>query len=267
MKLRYDVHNKYHQFAMKSVITITSLIVFTLVWWIIAMSVNRSVLPTPYETFEALLDLIENGAREDRSLWSLIWSSISKLIEGFGLAFIIALPIGLLLGNFKLIREFFSPWIEVIRPIAPIAWAPIFVILFGATKGSIMVVFIGIFFPLLTSIIFGVQKIDRTLVDAAKTLGASDWQIFTKVLTPSTIPYVMNGIKTGLGVGWMCIIAAELYNTTLSGVGYYIKDMIDMSKYNYAFAGIVIVAILGLLTTGLAEYLSKIVSKRMGISV
>lgn len=269
MKLRYDVHNKYHRFAIRSAVTVASLIIFIYVWWIAAMLANKSVLPTPYRAFEALLHLIKDGdpVQKGRTLWSLIWLSILKLGKGFGLAFITALPIGLLLGNFKLFREFFSPWIEMMRPIAPIAWAPIFVILFTVGNGPIMVVFIGIFFPLLTNIIFGVQKIDRTLVDAARTLGASDWQIFTKVLAPSAVPYVMNGIKTGLGVGWMCIVAAELYNTTLSGIGYYIKFMIDCSRYDYAFAGIIVIGILGFLTTGLAECLSRVVSKRMGVDI
>jgi NitT/TauT family transport system permease protein len=130
-----------------------------------------------------------------------------------------------------------------------------------------MVVFIGIVFPLLTNVIFGVQKIDQVLIDAAKTLGATNLQIFTKVLVPSTIPYLMNGIKIGLGIGWMCIVAAELYNTTLGGIGYYVKFMIDNSSYDYAFAGIIIIAVLGLLTTGVAEYVSRRVSKRMGVDV
>ncbi|MBO6084713.1 MAG: ABC transporter permease subunit, partial [Candidatus Methanomethylophilaceae archaeon] len=93
----------------------------------------------------------------------------------------------------------------------------------------------------------------------------SNMQIFMKVLVPSTVPYLMNGIKVGLGIGWMCIVAAELYNTTLGGIGYYVKFMIDNSSYDYAFAGIIIIAILGLLTTGVAEYVSRRVSKRMGV--
>ena len=84
---------------------------------------------------------------------------------------------------------------------------------------------------------------------------------------PSTVPYLMNGIKVGLGIGWMCIVAAELYNTTLGGIGYYVKFMIDNSSYDYAFAGIIVIAVLGLLTTGVAEYVSKIVSRRMGVDV
>ena len=272
MEFRYDKHNKYHRFARSCIITVVSMIVLLWVWWVVSMIVQKSLdvnvspLATPQSAFAALFGLIQNGdPLEHRSLWSWVWASLSKFFKGFVLALVIALPVGLLMGNFTFMREFFTPWVEVIRPIAPIAWAPILVIIFQATNGSIMVVFIGIFFPLLTNIIFGVQKIDSKLIDAAKTLGASDAQIFVKVLVPSTIPYLMNGIKVGLGVGWMCIVAAELYNTTLSGIGYFVKFMIDNASYDYAFAGIIIIALLGLLTTGVAEYVSKVVSRRMGV--
>lgn len=274
MTFRYDKHNKYHRFARTALISAISLAVLLWVWWLASIVVksqldfNNSPLASPQDSFAALADLINNGdPMEHRSLWSWVWSSLEKFIKGFILALVIALPLGLLMGKFKFVKEFFSPWVEVIRPIAPIAWAPIFVIIFQATNGSIMVVFVGIFFPLLTNIIFGVEKIDKVLIDAAKTLGASDIQVFIKVLVPSTVPYLMNGVKVGLGVGWMCIVAAELYNTTLSGIGYYVKFMIDNSSYDYAFAGIIVIAILGLLTTGVAEYISRVVSKRMGMDV
>lgn len=274
MSFKYDKHNKYHRLARSTVITVISLFALLWVWWMVSVLVqkhldlNSSPLANPKDAFAALFELMREGDPiEHRSLWSWVWASLQKFIKGFILALVVALPVGLLMGNFQLVREFFTPWVEVLRPIAPIAWAPILVIIFQATNGSIMVVFIGIVFPLLTNVIFGVQKIEPVLVDAAKTLGASSLQIFMKVLVPSTIPYLMNGIKVGLGIGWMCIVAAELYNTSLGGIGYYVKFMIDNSSYDFAFAGIIIIAILGLLTTGVADYISRAVSKRMGVDV
>lgn len=274
MRLKYDRHNKYHRFARACLITALSLAALLWLWWLASVLIQKQLhfnsppLATPHDSFAALFDLIQNGDPiEHRSLWSWLWASLQKFLKGFLLALLVALPLGLLMGSFKLARDFFTPWVEVLRPIAPIAWAPIFVLIFQATNGSILVVFVGIFFPLLTNIVFGVQKMEPVLIDAAKTLGASDWQIFLKVLIPSTIPYLMNGIKVGLGIGWMCIVAAELYNTTLSGIGYFVKFMIDHSSYDYAFAGIILIAILGLLTTGVAEYVSRLVSRRMGLDV
>ena len=128
-----------------------------------------------------------------------------------------------------------------------------------------LIVFIGIFFPLLTNMIFGVQKIDHSLIDAAKTMGANQVQIFVKVIIPSSIPFLMNGIKIGLGIGWMCIVAAELYAPQLSGIGFYLSEQATAGFWPGAYAAIVVIAILGILTTGLAEYVHRFVSKRMGV--
>ena len=268
MDFKYDSHNKYHRFTRMVIVTVISLIVFVFLWWGVSIVVDNPAIPTPPATFEALIDLINNGdSVTGLSLGTFIWASLSKFIKGFLLALAVAVPMGLLLGNFKLMKEFVSPWIEVLRPIAPIAWAPVFILIFGYVNGATFVVFIGIFFPLLTNIIFGVSKIDRVLIDASKTLGASNLQIFTKVLIPSTIPYLMNGIKIGLGIGWMCIVAAELYASPLGGIGFYVANMITFGNFPAAFAGIIVISVLGLLTTGLAEYVSKVVSKRMGMDI
>ena len=266
MMFKYDEHNKRHRMARSTVIIAASLFAFLMVWWAISVIAKNPVIPDPWKTFDALFDLIANGdVITGKSLGDYLSASLSKFVQGFFLALIVSLPLGLLLGNFKILREFFSPWIEVLRPIAPIAWAPIFILLFGYISGATLVVFIGIFFPLLTNTIFGVSKIDPVLIDASKTLGASNAQIFTKVLVPSTVPYIMNGVKIGLGIGWMCIVAAELYATPLGGIGFYVANMITYGAFPQAFAGIIIIAILGLLTTGLAEFFSKRVSKLMGL--
>lgn len=263
---QYDKHNKYHRAGRTALLTVFSLTLFVIVWWVLAILVNTAAVPTPAKTFDALIKLINEGdPMTGLSLTYYIKSSMGTFLKGFGLAFLVALPLGLLLGTFATAREIATPIIEILRPIAPIAWAPIFLLAINYTVGPILVVTVGIFFPLLTNIIFGVTKIDHTLVDAAKTLGASGPQIFVKILIPSTIPYVMNGIKIGLGIGWMCIVAAEMFATNLAGVGFFVANMANFFRWPYAYAGIIVIAVLGLLTTGVAEYIHKLVSRRMGI--
>lgn len=264
--MNYDKHNKYHRFARSLIIAAISLTMFLWTWYMVSILSNSIAIPTPIETFDALVNFINNGDLITRqTAGQYISASLTRFLEGFFLAAVIAIPLGLLMGNFKTFRELMTPAFEVLRPIAPIAWAPIFIMIFKYQVGAVMVVFVGIFFPLLTNTIFGVQKIDKTLVDAAKTLGASNAQIFLKILVPSTIPYIMNGVKVGLGIGWMCIVAAELYANPLGGIGYYVATMVSNGAYPQAYAGLVIIAVLGLLTTGIAEYVHKTVSKRMGI--
>ena len=268
MSFVYDKHNKTHRRIRKVLIIIASLIIFVEIWWVLAIVAHTQAVPTPLLTWDALVDLYENGDTMTKlTLWDYISSSMSTFLKGFLLALVIALPVGLILGTFKTVNEFVNPMIEIIRPIAPIAWAPILMLAINYQTGPMLVVFIGIFFPLLTNIIFGVRKIEPNLIDAAETLGASSLQVFVKVLVPSTIPYLMNGIKIGLGIGWMCIVAAELYATPLGGIGFYLAEQASAGFWPGAYAAIVVIAILGLMTSGLAEYIHKIVSKRMGMDV
>lgn len=261
----YDENNRKHRFIRSVIITVVSLIVFVILWWIITTIMNDRNFPTPDKVFSALWNLLLYGDPiGGHSLWEYIAVSLKTFLYGFGLALVIAVPLGLVLGYVKPLREFTAPWIEIVRPIAPIAWAPIFVLSFGSQLGPALVVFIGIFFPLLTNIIFGVQRIDKNWLDASKTLGATQGQLFSKVVLPATVPYILNGIKVGLGVGWMCIVAAEIYNK-FGGIGQYLVDMVNGGLMANAFAAIIIIAVLGLMTTGVAEYVSKLVSRRMGL--
>ena len=261
---KFDENNKYHRFGRTVLIVILSLIMFVELWWILSILANTNVFPTPAETLEALIEFLENGYSHQSS-GSIIWSSLSLFIQGFLLALVVAIPLGLFLGYSKALNTFVTPMIEVLRPIAPIAWAPVFIYGISYSVGPILVVFIGIFFPLLTNIIFGVKKIDQTLVDAARTLGANKTQVFLKVMVPSAVPYLMNGIKVGLGVGWMCIVAAEMYSPVSIGVGYCLQSMCQNSLWPSVFAILVIIAFLGIMTTSLTEYMQKRISKRMGI--
>lgn len=248
-------------------ITVTTLVCFIVAWWDVSVLLNSTAIPTPLETWVALTDLIQNGdPMTGKSLWDYILSSLQTLLKGFMLALIVAFPLGLLIGYSKPLREFAEPVIEILRPIAPIAWAPIFILAVNYTVGPVLVVFIGIFFPLLTNVVFGVKKIDTNLMDAAKTLGASQSQVFMKVMIPSSVPYLMNGIKVGLGIGWMCIVAAELYAPQLGGIGFYLSEQAVAGFWPGAFAAIVVIAILGLVTTGLAEFVHKKISRGMGMT-
>ena len=149
----------------------------------------------------------------------------------------------------------------------PTTGAPIFIATkaLGYEWGPALVVFMGMLFPILTSTMFGVQRIDPGWIDASKTLGASQGMIFTKVVLPASVPYILNGLKTALGIGWMCIVAAEIFATSLGGIGFFVYEMALNFYWDYAFAGIIVIAVLGLLTTGVAEQVSKYVSRRMGL--
>jgi NitT/TauT family transport system permease protein len=265
--LKYDENNPLHHFLRSAGIATVSILTLLLVWWFVSLALRNPALPTPIEVFEALIYLFTVGdTTSSLTMWDNMSISLQRFAVGFLMAFVLAVPLGLVLGSSPKLNEFATPIYELIRPIAPIAWAPIFLFMFGARTSPSMVVAIGIFFPLLTNTIFGVTKIDPSHVDAAKTLGANGLQRFLKVTLPSGIPYIMNGIRIGLGVGWMCIVAAEMIVPIGGGIGYFISIQArDYMQYTYCWAGIVVICILGLLTTTLADRVYKLITRRMGI--
>ena len=206
-----DKNNRWHRWLRTLTITICSLVIFLLLWWDLALLVQTAAIPTPDKVWKAAVDLFTNGdAVTGISMWANIWISLRRFLEGFALAFLVAIPIGMLMGYSKTFKEFMDPVFEILRPIAPIAWAPVLLFATGYTWGPVLVVFIGIFFPLVSNTVFGVKKIDHSLIDAARTLGSSNTQVFYKVMFPCAVPYIMNGIRVGSGIGWMCIVASEL---------------------------------------------------------
>ncbi|MGN0098292.1 MAG: ABC transporter permease [Candidatus Methanomethylophilaceae archaeon] len=263
---RYDPENKYHRITKQVICAIISLVGLYIIWDVASILINRNIVPTPLETWDALVYFVTNGdPLVGGTIGKYVSASFGTLLKGFFLALIVAYPFGLLLGTCKTFRELSNPAINVLRPIAPVAWAPILVILLNSgTSGAMMVVFIGVFFPLLTNVVFGVTKTDKNWIDATRTLGATKLQTFLKVTIPASVPYLMTGIKTGVGIGWMCIVSAELYASTVGGMGNFITNMAQLGAWPYVYAGIVVIGILGLITVSVVEILNRFVDKKWG---
>ncbi|MCL2786388.1 MAG: ABC transporter permease [Methanomassiliicoccaceae archaeon] len=266
MRLKYDNESKLQRFLRILLISAVSLAALIMVWWIISIYVETSAIPEPPAVWNAFVNLMVNGDTvSGYTMGQHVIASLERFALGFAIAFAVAVPLGLLIGCSKMLDDFSRPIIEVLRPIAPIAWAPVLVFAIDRTWGPILVVFIGIVFPLLTNTVFGVKKIDPTLIDAGRTLGANKLQTFYKVMLPCTVPYIMSGIKIGLGIGWMCIIAAEMVAPYGGGLGYFINVHAFNGSWPFVFVGIILISILGLITIGLAERAHKTIAKRMGM--
>jgi NitT/TauT family transport system permease protein len=250
-----------------SVATAISLGMFVLTWWAVAILANMVYIPTPWAALEALgRSFVEVDPNMGITMWQNIYASLRRFVLGFVLALALAIPLGLAMGYSKIFELLAKPVVEVFRPIPPIAWVPLFILIFAYFWGPIMVIFVGVLFPLLSNIYFGVKSVDPILLDAARTQGASRLQIFTKVVFPYTIPFLMTGIRIGMGIGWMCIVAAEMIGVQGGGLGYYIlTQALTLGLYDRMFAGMIVVAILGLLTTGIMQYLENVTNRRMGI--
>jgi len=259
---------------VKLVLGLVSVSIFIASWAIASLYLSESgsslspFVPGPKLVAEAFLSSFVDSVPglTGIRMGDMIASSMIRIFWGFLLAMLVALPMGLAMGSFKTLESMGKPLVEVFRPIPPLAWVPVFLMVFKSFWGPIGIVFLGVFFPILLNVIFGVKSVDQRLVDAARTLGAKRSAVFTKVVMPAIVPYMMTGIKVGLGVGWMCIVAAEMMPIQSgTGVGYYVWLSADYSRYDFMYATMLVIGLLSILTTGVAELIEKRVSRWMGI--
>lgn len=264
---------------MQVLLSSVSTVAFVLLWWLYsawlhgdppflgAPSGAAEYIPYPWQVLVAFVkSFTEPDPANGLLMTSHIYSSMKRIFLGFVLSIAVALPAGLLFGRMPSAKAVGMPIVEIFRPIPPLAWIPIFLIIFGITFGPVAIVFLGIFFPILLNTVFGAGNVDPILVDAARTLGANRRQVFLKVVLPYTIPYTMTGIKVGLGIGWMCIVAAEMLGAVGGGVGYYIFSSAGIGRYDFMYAGMLVIGILSVLTTGVAGLIERRLYKWMGVA-
>jgi len=256
------------------VLGLVAVILFVVFWALVSQYLSDSgsdlsvYVPGPKSVAEAFVSsFMEPVPGLDYTrMGDMIASSLMRVFWGFLLALAVALPVGLAMGTFRSVEAMGRPLVEMFRPIPPLAWVPVFLMVFKSFWGPIGIVFVGVFFPILINVIFGVKSVDQKLIDAARTLGARRGAVFTKVVIPTIVPYLMTGIKVGLGVGWMCIVAAEMMPIQGgTGVGYYVWLSADYGRYEFTYATMLVIGLLSILTTGVAEIFEKRVSRWMGM--
>lgn len=234
-------------------------------WWMGSILMNSPYLPSPAAVAETLVDLFSRGdAISGLSGTELIMRTLSHYFPAFMLGFLLAVPAGILIGINETAGHLSRPFIEVLRPIAPIVFGPLFLIALGGDLGVFTVVFMGVFIPLISSIQFGVQHVDPLVLDTAQTLGAHKWVLFKKVILPAIVPNIVTGLKVAVGIGWICIIEAELILGT-PGLGSFVLWSSQLGVFNQTFAGIVLIAAIGILTTLAVWVLERALSRSLGM--
>ena len=241
-------------------------IVFLFFWQIMSGRIeNPIVLPS----IDSVVKILVTPTKDLLSIGSLLGNTIISLVRvllSYITAIIIAVPLGMFLGYSEKAKIYISPFINIFRPIAPLAWVPLVLAWFGISSiGSLIepqnaqiysylnnikfsmlfIIFIGAFFPILTNTAFGVSSVRNILIDSAKTLGAGKTDIFIKVLFKASLPSIVTGFKTGLGVAWMCLVSAEMLPGSLAGLGYLITHAYTIARTDVVIAGIVVISIIG----------------------
>ncbi|MDD3409803.1 MAG: ABC transporter permease [Eubacteriales bacterium] len=208
--------------------------------------------PNIIETFKQLPVMISRGV-----LWSDIASSMISVLCGFGIGFVLALPIAILMAWYKPVRYIIEPWIQFIRNIPPLAYVPLVVIAAGVgRKPQIIVITLATFLTMCITIYQGVINIDETLIKAARVLGASDKDIFLRVIAPASLPFILTAVRLGASVALTTIIAAESTGAT-AGLGMRIRSLNNSFETKPMLLYIIIIGIIGITIEKLIKFLEK----------
>jgi NitT/TauT family transport system permease protein len=231
-----------------------SVIVIALIvgaWWAVVVVSGSVVFPTPWQVVTGTLELIRDG-----TLWQHIGASLFRVGTGFGLAVLVAVPLGLWMGWVKGAYITLNPLFQMLRPISPIAWIPIAILWFGVGNMSpIFLIFISSVFPMVVQTIAGVHTIEKRYLRAAANFGVSRATLFRQVVIPAVLPQIIVGMRIGLGVAWLVVVAAEMI-ALRSGLGYLIIDSRNAgNRYDLVVAGMVIIGLIGLLLDRLMRLL------------
>jgi len=226
------------------------------IWWIVVVKNDSAIFPTPWQVVAGMLELGQDG-----TLWEHIGASLLRVATGFGLAFLVAVPLGLWMGWVSGAFRTLNPIFQMLRPISPIAWIPIAILWFGVGDLSpIFLIFISSVFPMIVQTTAGVHMIDRRYLRAAANFGVSRWILFGRVVIPAVLPEIIVGIRIGIGVAWLVVVAAEMI-ALHSGLGYLIIDSRNAgNRYDLVIASMIIIGVIGLLLDGTTRLLERLKS-------
>jgi NitT/TauT family transport system permease protein len=228
------------------------------VWWAVVVGTQSPIFPTPWQVLTGALELAQDG-----TLWEHIRASLFRVGTGFGLAVLVAVPLGLWMGWVSAAYATLNPIFQMLRPISPIAWIPLAILWFGVGDVSpIFLIFLSSVFPMIVQTTAGVHTIDRRYLRAAANFGVSRTVLFRRVVIPAVLPEIIVGMRIGIGVAWLVVVAAEMI-ALRSGLGYMIMDSRNAgNRYDLVIAGMVIIGLIGLLLDGATRLLEKLKTVR-----
>ena len=211
-------------------------------WWGAVIATHSVIFPTPWKVITGTFELLKDG-----TLWRHIGASLLRVGLGFGLAVCVAVPLGLWMGWVAGAYRTLNPIFQILRPISPIAWIPIAILWFGVGDASpIYLIFISSVFPMVVQTTVGVHTIEKRYLRAAENFGVSRRTLFRQVVIPAVLPQVIVGMRIGLGVAWLVVVAAEMI-ALHSGLGYMIMDSRNAgNRYDLVIAGMIIIGLIGL---------------------
>ena len=226
-------------------------IALVMLWHQLVVMTGTKLVPTPYQVGVMMWDFAFGGIHNDAfsgTILTHLFASMQRVYGGFALAIVIGIPLGLLIGKVKIIRQMLDPTLSLLRPIPVTAWLPLSMIFFGlGPRSAVFLVFLGAFYPILLNTVFGVRSVDPRLFEAASMLGCDGSSLFRQVVLPAAMPGIFNGLRLAHGFAWILIVVGEMTGVP-TGLGSVIMDGRTLSRTDLVITGMIIIGVAGFLT-------------------
>jgi len=247
------------EWALQLFAMLAGIAVFIALWEIVARQGGR--IPGPGIVWKAAVTIFSDpfyskGPNDQGIGWNVI-SSLKRVGIGFGLAAAVGIPLGFLIGRFKFLSDMAAPIIAMLKPVSPLAWLPIGLLLFkAANPAAIYVIFVCSLWPMIVNTAVGVRQIPQDYLNVARVLNLSEWKVFTTILFPAVLPYMITGVRLSIGVAWLVIVAAEMLTGGV-GIGFWVWDEWNNLKVEHIIIAIFTIGIVGLLLEQALVLLAK----------
>lgn len=219
------------------------------IWALLTM--KSTSFPTPAATFTEAVKVFSDpfyskGPNDQGIGWNILFS-LERVAVGFGLAALVGIPMGFMIGRFTFLNNMVSPLISLLRPVSPLAWLPIGLLVFkAANPAAIWTIFICSIWPMIINTAVGVQRVPSDYLNVARVLNLSEWKVITKILFPAVLPYMLTGVRLSVGTAWLVIVAAEMLTGGV-GIGFWVWDEWNNLNVTHILIAIFVIGIVGLL--------------------
>jgi nitrate/nitrite transport system permease protein len=229
------------------------------IWHLLTMKGGN--FPTPAATFEEAIKVFSDpfyskGPNDQGIGWNILFS-LQRVAVGFGLAALVGIPMGFMIGRFTFLSNMVSPLISLLRPVSPLAWLPIGLLVFkAANPAAIWTIFICSIWPMIINTAVGVQRVPSDYLNVARVLNLSEWKVITQILFPAVLPYMLTGVRLSVGTAWLVIVAAEMLTGGV-GIGFWVWDEWNNLNVTHILIAIFVIGIVGLLLEWLLITIAK----------
>ena len=229
------------------------------VWFLLTL--KSTTFPTPGQTFEAAIKLFadpfyQKGPHDQGIGWNIL-SSLQRVGLGFGMAALVGIPLGFMIGRFEFLNRMVSPLVSLLRPVSPLAWLPIGLLVFkAANPAAIWTIFICSIWPMIINTAVGVQRVPVDYLNVARVLNLSEWRVMTRILFPAVLPYMLTGVRLSVGTAWLVIVAAEMLTGGV-GIGFWVWDEWNNLNVKHILIAIFVIGIVGLLLEQMLMAIAK----------